>query len=88
MKSYKLELTRQAESALSRIASRDPKLYKRMVQVLDDLQHDPFEGQALKGQLKGRYSYRVGTYRIAYSIFRHQLIVVVIDVGHRRDIYR
>lgn len=88
MKSYKLELTRQAESALERIARREPELFKRMVQVLDDLQCDPFQGKPLKGQLKGRYSYRVGTYRILYSIFRQQLLVVVIDVGHRRDVYR
>jgi mRNA interferase RelE/StbE len=86
--SYKLELTRQAESVLERIARREPELYKRVVQVLDDLKRDPFQGKPLKGQLKGRYSYRVGTYRIIYTIFRNQLLVVIIDIGHRRDIYR
>jgi mRNA interferase RelE/StbE len=85
---YKLELTRQAESALERIAHREPELYKRVSQVLDDLKREPFQGKPLKGQLKGRYSYRVGTYRIIYTVFRNQLLVVVIDIGHRRDIYR
>ena len=88
MKNYKLELTHQAESVLERIQQREPELYKRVAQVLDDLQRDPFQGKPLKGQLKGRYSYRVGTYRIIYTIFRNQLLVVVIDIGHRRDVYR
>ena len=88
MKNYKLELTRQAESVLERMARRDPELYRRMALVLDDLQRDPFQGKPLKGQLKGRYSYRVGMHRIIYTIFRNELLVVVIDIGHRRDIYR
>ncbi len=88
MKNYKLELTRQAESVLEDIARREPELYRRVAQVLDDLRHDPFQGKPLKGQLKGRYSYRVGTYRIIYAIFRNQLLIVVIDIGHRRDVYR
>jgi mRNA interferase RelE/StbE len=88
LQSYKLELTRQAEAVLEQIARREPALYKRIAQVLDDLKCEPFQGKPLKGQLKGRYSYRVGTYRIIYTIFRNQLLVVVIDIGHRRDIYR
>ncbi len=88
MKNYKLELTHRAESELERIARREPILFKRIMQVLDDLQQDPFQGKRLKGQLKDRWSYRVGTYRIIYAIFQHQLLVIVIDIGHRRDIYR
>ena len=88
MKKYKLELTRQAETSLERIARSDSRLYQRMTQIFDSLQQDPFQGKPLKGRLKGRYSYRVGTYRIIYTIFRSELLVVVIDMGHRRDIYR
>ena len=88
MKSYKLELTHQAESVLDRMVHREPELYKRVVQVLEDLQSDPFLGKPLKGPLKGRYSYRIGAYRIIYAIFRQKLLVIVIDIGHRRDIYR
>ena len=88
MKSYKLQLTRQAESSLERMVHREPELYRRVVEVLDDLQRDPSQGKPLKGQLKGRYSYRIGTYRIIYTIIRDQLLVIIIDVGHRRDIYR
>lgn len=88
MPSYRIELTDQAERALKRIAQSEPALYVRLSQAIDGLESDPFQGKPLKGELKGRYSYRVGSYRILYVIHRHHLLVVVVDVGHRREIYR
>jgi mRNA interferase RelE/StbE len=88
LKHYKLELTDQAVGVLEKIAKHDPQLYRRFVNVLDALEHDPFSGKALKGELKGHYSYRVGSYRVIYRIYRDQLLVIVIDIGHRREIYR
>ena len=88
LEKYKLELTRQAESVLRRIAERESGLYRRLANVLDSLESDPFQGKSLKGSLKGYYSYRVGSYRIIYQIFRAKLLVIVIDIGHRRAIYR
>ena len=70
------------------MAEREPALYQRVASALDDLQRDPYQGKPLKGELKGRYSYRVGSYRIIYLIHQQQLRVLVIDIGHRRDIYR
>jgi len=88
LKKYKLELTRQAEAILRRIADRESSLYQRIANVLDSLEEDPLQGKALKGALKSFHSYRVGSYRIIYRIFQSRLLVVVIDIGHRRDIYR
>ena len=88
MPSYRIELTHQAERALKRIAQSEPTLYSRVSRAIDGLGSDPFQGKPLKGELKGRYSYRVGSYRILYIIRHHHLLVVVIDVGHRREIYR
>ena len=70
------------------MAEREPALYQRVASALDDLERDPYQGKPLKGELKGRYSYRVGSYRIIYLVHQQQLRVLVIDIGHRRDIYR
>ena len=70
------------------MAYREPQIYKRVASVLDGFEKNPYQGKALKGQLKGRYSYRVGSYRIIYSVHQHILTVYVIDIGHRRDVYR
>ena len=88
MAAYKLELSNQAERVIRRMAEREPALYQRVAGALDDLRRDPHQGKPLKGELRGRYSYRVGSYRIVYLVRRQELLVLVIDIGHRRDIYR
>ncbi len=49
---------------------------------------DPFLGKPLKDNLKGKYSFRVGSYRIIYSVHKHEITVYVLDIGHRREIYQ
>ena len=56
--------------------------------IADILAINPYLGKALKGDLKGRYSYRVADYRIIYSILKLELIVWIIKVMHRRESYR
>ena len=61
----------------------------RVGSVLSEvLAENPFVGKALKAELKGLYSYRVGDYRIIYAIVKHELIIKVIKVMHRREVYR
>jgi mRNA interferase RelE/StbE len=44
-------------------------------------------GKSLLREKKGLWRYRVGDYRIICNINNNELLVLVIDVGHRRDIY-
>lgn len=44
-------------------------------------------GKGLKADLAGLRSYRVGDYRILCQIRDHELLVLVVAVGHRRDVY-
>lgn len=88
MERYKLLLSGKAEAVVEKIRERDSKLFFRIASVFDSLQENPFQGKPLGGDLKGQFSYRIGSYRILYSVFKNQLVVLVIDIGHRRDIYR
>ena len=88
MASYRIELSDQAVRVIQRMAKREPEICKRVTQALDYLERNPFEGKPLKGGLKGRHSYRVGSYRVIYLVRRRELLVLMIDIGHRRDIYR
>lgn len=45
-------------------------------------------GKALKGNLKNQWRYRVGDYRILCEIEDDKLIILVINVDHRREIYK
>jgi mRNA interferase RelE/StbE len=45
-------------------------------------------GQALTGDRKGLWRYRVGDYRMVASIENDRFVVLVVSIGHRREIYR
>ena len=85
---YILELTRQAEKAFDVLMHAQPHIGKRVAIALDHLAKDPEIGIPLRGVLKGYYKYRVGTYRIIYEIQKSKLLVIVIDIGHRKEVYR
>lgn len=85
---YKIVLTRQAEKSFDFLMKAQPKMALRVAKALDFLLKQPDCGIPLRGDLKGLYKYRVGSYRIIYEIIRSTLIITVIDIGHRKDIYR
>ena len=84
---YRIEFSRTAEKELVKIYKTNAKLYSRIINTVENLSEDPMLGKALKNVLKGYYSYRLGTYRIIYEVSHKKLIVTVIDIGHRRNIY-
>jgi mRNA interferase RelE/StbE len=45
-------------------------------------------GHALTGDLKGLWRYRVADYRIVASIEDDRFVVLVVTIGHRREVYR
>lgn len=44
-------------------------------------------GKALQGDLKGLWRYRVGDYRLITQIHDNELVILVIEIGHRKDVY-
>jgi len=82
---YKLSILRKAQKQLAKLPAGD---YKKVKQTILDLAKNPRPAGALK--LKGRDGWRVrqGNYRIIYEIHDKQLIITVLDVGDRKEIYR
>ena len=85
---YKIELSRPAGKDLEKIFRSDKKLYQRFIYALEAIAENPNDGKPLQGELKGLRSYRLGSYRILYEVRHKQLLVIVIDLGHRREIYK
>ena len=82
---YQVVLARSTEKDLNRVASaHEPHIFAALL----DLRKDPFLGKQLKGKFKHCYSLRVWPYRIIYRIYKKDLVVFVIRIGHRQGIYR
>ncbi|MFC1480436.1 type II toxin-antitoxin system RelE/ParE family toxin [Candidatus Omnitrophota bacterium] len=77
-----------APRAKKQIDELPPKIKEKIANAIEGLSLEPFLGKPLKAQLKGFYSYRVGNYRIIYDLVKHQLIIEIIKVMHRKDVYR
>ena len=45
-------------------------------------------GKALMGDKKGLWRYRVGDYRIICNISSKQLVILLVDIGHRKEVYK
>ncbi len=87
---WKIEIDAKAEKELGKldkaVAKRITKFLRERVAVLDDPRSI---GEALVGpRLGDRWKYRVGDYRIIADIQDDVLVVYVVKVGNRREVYR
>lgn len=81
-----------SDTALKKLQKLDRKSARAIADYMDE-RIAPFDnprdfGKALAGSLKGRWRFRAGDYRVICSIKDDRLVVLVIDVGHRREVYR
>jgi mRNA interferase RelE/StbE len=84
MPKYSISLSRTAEKQLDKLPGH---VAEPIIQTIANLSNNPRPRGSKK--LKGRNGYRIrkGDYRIIYDIFDKHLLIEVIEVGHRRDIY-
>ena len=82
--SYRIELRPAAVRALKKL---DPPIRRRIQGAITLLAEDP--RPPASRPLRGRPAFRVrvGDYRVIYTIADDVLLVVVVTVGHRRDVY-
>lgn len=81
-----------SDSAKRQLRNIDRVVAKRIVRFLQEriaTHDDPRQlGKALRGDFGNYWSYRVGDYRILCEIHDDKLLVLVIAIGHRSNIYR
>lgn len=86
MSHYEVEVARRAVKALARLPRREQQRVRAAIDLLADEPRPP-GCVALKGEDRA-YRVRVGDYRIVYEVHDDRLVVLVIRVGHRRDVYK
>ncbi|MFL6213729.1 MAG: type II toxin-antitoxin system RelE family toxin [Blastocatellia bacterium] len=86
MASYRIEWKRSAAKELKKLP---PEIIKRILVAVESLAENPLPDGVKK--LTGSYhTYRIreGVYRIIYNILSEIVVVEIIKVGHRKDVYR
>ena len=82
---YALLIERRAQRSLSRIAAQDRD---RISSAIRRLAEEPKPHGVKKLSGRNVWRIRIGDYRILYEIHNERLLILVIDIGHRREIYR
>ena len=86
MASYRIEVSATAERQVRRLERRDQIRVLRAIRALADAPY-PRGCRKLRGY-EDVFRIRVGTFRILYSVEDQRVVVIILKVGRRKDIYR
>ena len=80
---YDLKIHKSAQKSLAKISE---PFQTKIINKIYELANDPYYNAK---KLSGRESYRIriGNYRVIYEIHNNELVVLVVNIGHRKDIY-
>ena len=87
---YAVRVARRAERGLRRLSQADPRGYARVVERIRSLADEPRPPGALKlrGYDPPAWRLRIGEYRIVYEIREDEVLIVVVNVAPRGEVYR
>lgn len=85
MANYKIFIKPSAAKELKRLPKKE---LKRITSKIQSLSEEPRPHGCEKLSAQERYRLRQGNYRIAYSIEDDKLVVYVVKISHRKDVYK
>ena len=86
---WRVEFTSRARKELSKLHPDEARRILRFVRDSLEGTHDPRQyGKPLKGRVSELWRYRVGDHRLVCHLQDEVLLVLVVRVGHRREVYR
>lgn len=86
---YKILFEKNADKQLKKIDTTQQRIIVNWIAKNLENNNDPrIFGKSLKGNLKDYWRYRIGNYRIIAEINDDEVKILIIEVGHRKDIYK
>ncbi len=76
------------QSALKEIQRLDKSQQIRLIEAIDKIADNPHIGKLLKGEFSGLRRIRVGSYRVIYEINEGEVLILILRIAHRKDVYR
>ena len=84
MANYSIEIKKSAAKEIEKLPKQ---VLKRIIEKIEALALDPRPSGCKKLSGDEKYRIRVGSYRILYSIEENLLIIYIVKVGHRKEVY-
>ena len=81
---YELRIYKKAEREIKKAIKVQQAA---IVEALSEIQEFPLSGKPLERELSGRFSYRVGNFRIIYKVNEKTKTIFIVTVGHRSTVY-
>ena len=86
---WKVSISETADKQLARLGRQEEKRIRRFLRERVELCDNPRSfGDPLLGNFSGLWRYRVGDFRLICDIQDEDIIVLVLKIGHRREIYK
>ncbi len=86
---YQLVTTEKFDNAFKKLDKQTQKIIKAWIEKnLMDCENPRLHGKGLTANRSGQWRYRVGDYRILADIQDNEIVLVLVDVGHRSRIYQ
>ncbi len=83
--------TKVSDNAKKQLGKLDRQIADRITRYLDEhvltLPDPRMSGEALTGDFQGYWKYRVGSYRIVCALQNDELVVLMVRIGHRKEVY-
>ncbi len=82
---YKIKIRKKAQKVLAKIP---PPFQLNIIKTIEQLAENPIHNQTKKLTGRDGWRIRIGNYRVIYEIFDDELIILVLNIGHRKNIYK
>jgi mRNA interferase RelE/StbE len=84
---YQVEFASSTEKSLRRLSKTvQQRIFDRLKWLTEHF--DEIQAEGLSGEFAGLLKLRVGDYRVIYQVDRKKKIITVVEIGHRRSVYR
>lgn len=86
---YKLEFSKRFDRQFSKVdKSTQRYIFNWLIKHLDNVENPRYSGKSLTGNKQGLWRYRIGNYRVIVDISDTNCVIIAVEVGHRKFIYK
>ena len=86
---YKLEYSKRFDRQFSKLdKSTQRYIFNWLIKHLDNVENPRYSGKSLTGNKQGLWRYRIGNYRVIVDISDTNCVIIAVEVGHRKFIYK